>query len=750
MNRILERLQRCQEIRRGVPQTSSSAQPMLETTFTEDPEQTESTSSTRASSKQERSLASSSTPQFPDAEDTGHLLFLEQDELEMEHAYLRRFAEPFQYTRAAGGVPYKVYDDPAARGSSFVFRKATREKKHRINLSGAGGDELMGGNYGFLGQRPYTPASASSEGPPSTPQPLTYTWSSATPTRRVRGVVVHAWSKTQTGAVSILEQPKLGLPPQGSSVESPHQQSADYVPTARDHLWRLKAILYAWWKTAQKEARNGNAKPAQIFTTNGILNGRSSTASPDSIAVGREREDSTSITTRILSPTALGSGGNLVVSEIVPRNTTSWAIFSATMQKLIYSVLPKVERTLLAATDSDFWPSFWTLFWQLIPAFPTPAAVGMEVHTLDSLVSVPWPSDGGSRQHHGSSSSHSTKSSRSFSSSSATSTASAQQRTKQLFLEHFFASSRELAVKDEGIAVQNEEVASSGSSNTREQGDVRDQQGTRGRKLVTVEKPTTVVQMKTTGMIKEGEQRQHLKIEQEEEPSLTLSSGESSNTSQAVVTFINHVTDMLLREEQESSTTFVEGTNNVDATNNFEATNNVDATVEFEQRKVGPRGTLGYLFPWLNFFEGKMRDFLMKEEMIAGAHGVETRYPFLDPMLVQEFLWLSADLKNSIYKRPLLDMLQRYAYPLELGKQGFSAHVVTAAGDKVKKVCAACINTRRKKRTGTRLAKTSKNTYPSTTRAPGAGYLGTAHFGRFQNSSSACPLPHLECHESTI
>ena len=30
----------------------------------------------------------------------------------------------------------------------------------------------------------------------------------------------------------------------------------------------------------------------------------------------------------------------------------------------------------------------------------------------------------------------------------------------------------------------------------------------------------------------------------------------------------------------------------------------------------------------------------MKEEMVAGAYGIETRYPFLDRDVVQEFLWL--------------------------------------------------------------------------------------------------------------
>ena len=48
---------------------------------------------------------------------------------------------------------------------------------------------------------------------------------------------------------------------------------------------------------------------------------------------------------------------------------------------------------------------------------------------------------------------------------------------------------------------------------------------------------------------------------------------------------------------------------------------------------------------------------------MAGAHGVEGRYPFLDPHVVQEYLWLTADLKNSEYKRPVADYLRVGAFP---------------------------------------------------------------------------------------
>ena len=76
---------------------------------------------------------------------------------------------------------------------------------------------------------------------------------------------------------------------------------------------------------------------------------------------------------------------------------------------------------------------------------------------------------------------------------------------------------------------------------------------------------------------------------------------------------------------------------------------------------------LATIFPWPSFFGGTQRDYLAKEELVAGTHGVEARYPFLDPAVVQEYLWLTADLKNSLYKRPITDFLRRYRYPALTG-----------------------------------------------------------------------------------
>ncbi len=77
---------------------------------------------------------------------------------------------------------------------------------------------------------------------------------------------------------------------------------------------------------------------------------------------------------------------------------------------------------------------------------------------------------------------------------------------------------------------------------------------------------------------------------------------------------------------------------------------------------------------WPNFHGGCQRAFLTKEEYISGAYGIEGRYPFLDASLVQEFLWLKPELKNSEYKAPLYHYLKRNNYPFKVReKVGFSA-----------------------------------------------------------------------------
>ena len=86
---------------------------------------------------------------------------------------------------------------------------------------------------------------------------------------------------------------------------------------------------------------------------------------------------------------------------------------------------------------------------------------------------------------------------------------------------------------------------------------------------------------------------------------------------------------------------------------------------------------LSSVFPWDNFFGGTLSGYLSGVESIAGGFGLEGRYPYLDVDLVQEFLWLNADLKNKEYKAPLLNFLDEHNYPRSHGdpdtyKRGFN------------------------------------------------------------------------------
>ncbi len=84
---------------------------------------------------------------------------------------------------------------------------------------------------------------------------------------------------------------------------------------------------------------------------------------------------------------------------------------------------------------------------------------------------------------------------------------------------------------------------------------------------------------------------------------------------------------------------------------------------------------LNGFFPWHSFYDGTQIQYLNKEEYVAGSYGIETRYPFLDKDLVQEFLWLSSNLKNKYYKAPLREYLHRNGFPYEEGiKTGFGAN----------------------------------------------------------------------------
>lgn len=78
------------------------------------------------------------------------------------------------------------------------------------------------------------------------------------------------------------------------------------------------------------------------------------------------------------------------------------------------------------------------------------------------------------------------------------------------------------------------------------------------------------------------------------------------------------------------------------------------------------------LTEWENFNGGTQRDYLNKEEYVGGAFAIETRYPFLDKRLVQEFLWLTPELKNRHYKAPIYEYLTRNNIPFDKDvKKGF-------------------------------------------------------------------------------
>lgn len=82
------------------------------------------------------------------------------------------------------------------------------------------------------------------------------------------------------------------------------------------------------------------------------------------------------------------------------------------------------------------------------------------------------------------------------------------------------------------------------------------------------------------------------------------------------------------------------------------------------------------LSKWKNFDGSCQESYLIKEEYAAGVYNIETRYPFLDKKLVQEFLWLTTELKNSAYKAPLKEYLIRNNFPFQEGRKiGFSVNV---------------------------------------------------------------------------
>jgi len=79
------------------------------------------------------------------------------------------------------------------------------------------------------------------------------------------------------------------------------------------------------------------------------------------------------------------------------------------------------------------------------------------------------------------------------------------------------------------------------------------------------------------------------------------------------------------------------------------------------------------LTEWDNFRGNMQMEYLNGLEEISSLYGVEVRYPFLDTDLVQEFLWLTPELKNRFYKAPLREYLILNNVPFEENKKrGFN------------------------------------------------------------------------------
>ena len=78
------------------------------------------------------------------------------------------------------------------------------------------------------------------------------------------------------------------------------------------------------------------------------------------------------------------------------------------------------------------------------------------------------------------------------------------------------------------------------------------------------------------------------------------------------------------------------------------------------------------IFPWASFYGSSQITYLTKEELVGGSYGIECRYPYLDRQVVQEFLWLTAELKNKFYKNVLHNYMVENNFPYSIEKRGFT------------------------------------------------------------------------------
>ena len=99
----------------------------------------------------------------------------------------------------------------------------------------------------------------------------------------------------------------------------------------------------------------------------------------------------------------------------------------------------------------------------------------------------------------------------------------------------------------------------------------------------------------------------------------------------------------------------------------------------YNGKSIAPHSNFGGLFPddlepifpWASFYGSSQISYLTKEELVGGSYGIETRYPFLDKDVVQEFLWLTSELKNKFYKNVLHNYMIENNFPHTERKSSF-------------------------------------------------------------------------------
>lgn len=74
---------------------------------------------------------------------------------------------------------------------------------------------------------------------------------------------------------------------------------------------------------------------------------------------------------------------------------------------------------------------------------------------------------------------------------------------------------------------------------------------------------------------------------------------------------------------------------------------------------------LSIIFPWKSVFGSSMESYIMKDEVVTGSLGQETRTPFINKEIWQEFLWLSPKLKNMSYKSCIANYLETNSFPYQ-------------------------------------------------------------------------------------